>query len=196
MTRLAWVSIALVICGCAARAGFGLGGGGPSVGGGGAPPPPPPEAPAYAPAAAAPPAEGGAYAPGEDGHWFQSDDYLISTKPYENKKLPLRVAKMTAAASGQTKAEAHFLLANGEDLWAATYYRTRMANQRDLRVGAIALCFGGYWTTTAEPPKNKHEARQNEWFIAAVTDVADLYKGRVTVGNASCALGAVRVPVQ
>jgi len=191
MTRLAWVSIALVFSGCAARAGMGFGGGS-------APPPPPPPPPA-APQSSAPAyVEGGGanYAPGEDAHWFQTDDYLISAKPYENKKLVLRVAKMSAAPTGQTKAEAQFLLANGEQLWTATYFRSRMANERDLRVGAIAFCFGGHWTSKAEPPKDKHAARQNEWFIAAITDVADLYKGRVTVGDASCAVGAVRVPVQ
>lgn len=194
MTRLAWASIALVITGCAARAGFGIGGGGPSGGGMPPSPPPPPEAPGYA-ASAPPVAAGGSYAPGEDGHWFSGDDYLVSAKPYENKKLALRVAKLTAAASGQTKAEAHFLLANGEEIWTATYFRSRMANQRDLRIGALAMCFGGYWTSKSEPPKDKHQARQEEWFIAAITDVADLYKGRVTVGDASCALGAVRVPM-
>jgi hypothetical protein len=186
MTRLALASIVL-ITGCAARAGFGVGG--PSRGGAATPPPPPPPANdvGYV---------GGSYSPGEDAHWFQLDDYLVSPKPYERKKLALHVAKLTTAATPESKSEARFLLANGEELWTATYFRTRIANQSDLRVGALAMCHAGYWSREGEAPKDKHHARDDEWIVAAITDTADLYKGRVTVGNTSCAVGAVRVPVQ
>src|SRR5262245_51554320 len=190
--------IVLASSACVARAGLRTGG----------PPPPPPSATIavpLAPAGEPAPNRGGApvaeaphgnYAPGEDAHWFQSDDYFISAKPYQNKKITVRVAKMTAAATGSTKAEAHFLLANGEDIWTATFFRSRIPSQKDLRVGALAFCHAGYWTQQAEPPKDKHAARQGEWIIASITDTADLYKGRITVGDASCAVGAVRVPVQ
>jgi len=188
MTRLALASIVL-ITGCAARAGFGVGG--PASGGAATLPPPPPP-PASEPGYAA----GGSYSPGEDAHWLQLDDYLVSSKPYEHKKLVLHVAKLTTAATPESKSEARFLLANGEEMWTATYFRSRIANQRDLRIGALAICHAGFWSREGEPPKDKHHARQDEWIVAAITDTADLYKGRVTVGNASCALGAVRVPVQ
>jgi len=76
MTRLALASIVL-ITGCAARAGFGVGG--PASGGAATLPPPPPP-PASEPGYAA----GGSYSPGEDAHWLQLDDYLVSSKPYEH----------------------------------------------------------------------------------------------------------------
>src|SRR5262245_14369035 len=108
MTRLtfALISISIATSGCVARAGYGFGAGTTMSSSLPPPPPPPPES---APEAVPAPAEGtpigvaptgGAYAPGEDAHWFTANDYLISSKPYENKKLGVRVAKMTAAATG------------------------------------------------------------------------------------------------
>jgi hypothetical protein len=186
MSRFALL-IALASSACVARAGFHT-----------ADPPP-----AYAPSGGAPVANGpptdaphGNYAPGEDAQWFQADDYFVAEKPYDNKKLGVRVAKMITAATDQTKTEAQFLLANGEQIWTATFFRSRIPNQQELRVGVLAFCHAATYSHDAEPPKTKHDAREGAWIIAAITDTADLYKGRVTVGDASCAFGAIRIPLR
>jgi hypothetical protein len=206
MTRLTITLVAVLTTACVARAGFGVSAPPPRpavvrISGGALPPDGPPEgAPVAAPPASrplAPPAKpaaspgGGNYGPGEDAHWFQSDDYLVADKKYQNEKMNVSVAKMIGGASGNTKGEGHFLYATGEQKWTAGFYRTRIAARADLRVGAIAFCYAPWWG--GEPPKDKEAARNHGWSMAAITDVADLYKGRVTVGGASCAIGAVRV---
>ena len=206
MTRLTIALVATLTTACVARAGFGVRAPRPAVVRISAGPPPegPPEsAPVAAPASrpVAPPAgrpgapattpAGGNYGPGEDAHWFQADDYLVADKKYQNEKMNVSVAKMIGGASGNTKGEGHFLYATGEEKWTAAFYRSRIPARADLRVGAIAFCYAPWWG--GEAPKDKQAARNHAWQMAAITDVADLYKGRVTVGGASCALGAVRV---
>jgi len=199
MTKLAIVAVFTTAC--VARAGFGVSAPPPrpaivAVGPGAPPPdapPPPASTPAAAHASAAPAAAapGGNYGPGEDAHWFQSDDYLVGDKKYEKEKMNVSVAKMIGGASGNTKGEGHFLFATGEEKWAGAFYRSRIATRADLRVGAIAFCYAPWWG--GEAPKDKQASRNHGWTMAAITDVADLYKGRVTVGGASCAIAAVRV---
>lgn len=206
MTRASIAMVAMFTSACVARAGFGVGGTtgatipiGPvaaSPGGEEAAPPPPPATEAAAPVAApaAAPMAGGNYAPGEDAHWFQADDYLVSDKKYEHQKMDTSVAKMTGAPADGTKGEAHFLYATGEDKWTAAFYKTRIATRADLRVGAIAFCYAPWYG--GEAPKDKKSARNGGWRMAAITDNADLYKGRVTIGGESCTMGAVRVLAQ
>jgi hypothetical protein len=203
MTKLLLAIVASFTTACVARAGFGVGGPPPPRTavvpiGAGAPPPGAPAprtaaASADTPAADAP-APHGNYGPGEDAHWFQSDDYLVADKKYDKEKMNVSVAKMIDSGSGGTKGEAHFLYATGESKWTAGFYRSRIATRADLRVGAIAFCYAPWWG--GEPPKDKQAARNHGWSMAAITDVGDLYKGRVTVGGASCAIGAVRVLVE
>lgn len=137
-----------------------------------------------------------AYAPGEDAHWFRDDDYLISNRPYEGRALrSLQVAKMTAVATAQTKTEARFLTSDGRELWTASFWQSRVATREDLVLGALAMCpYTG--AREVEAPRDKHRARQRRWMIGVISDDADLYKGRITVGDTSCAVDAVRVPLR
>jgi hypothetical protein len=201
MTKLiAFASFALA-AGCVARTpsiGFGASAGVPV----GPPPPPAEEIVAVDPGPGSPPPSDapdvvGSRAPGEDVHWFTADDYLVSKVPYRREKLSgLHVAKMLVAPSGDSKSEARFLVANGDEMWTANYWKTRPATSADLRLGQLALCNVGSYTYKANAPKTKHEARQDQWTLAAITDTSDTYKGRVTVGDVSCTIDGVRVPVR
>jgi hypothetical protein len=212
MLKVSIAMVAMLTTACVARAGFGIAG--PPL-----PPPPPPVAtihvaarpavaevgPSYgggaapaAPAAAAPAAgaapAGGAYAPGEDAHWFQADDYFVGDKKYANEKMQVSVAKMMGSASSGTKGEAQFLHSDGKQAWTAAFYKSHVATKADLRVGATAFCYAPWWG--GEAPKDKLASRNHGWTMAAITDNADLYKGRVMVGGESCAIAAVRVLAQ
>jgi len=219
MTKLSLAMLATLTSACVARTGFGIEpiapvaviGASPD----GPPPPPPPagapaagpEAPAPAPAATIPgtPAvaqtAGGKYAPGEDAHWLQADDYLVSIDAKKKKESTwLTVGKMIGSASDSSKGEAHFLLGTGAEQWAAVYYRTRIATRADLKVGATVICFTSWAWHDGRAPESKHESRTGHndpgWMMAVVTDNADLYKGKVTVGDKSCAVDAVRIAVE
>jgi hypothetical protein len=147
---------------------------------------------------AAPGGPAGAYAPGEDAHWFSADDYLVTKETFQGKPINyLRVAKLLEAPAGNTTAEARFLNSLGEEVWTASFWRTRVAAPKDLAVGALAFCHmnSGYRTETAGP-HDKHESRHDGWLVAAITDTSDSYKGRVSVGSMSCPIAAVRVPIR
>jgi hypothetical protein len=222
MTKISIVLIASLTSACVARTGFGIEPIAPPSAtfvastDGSAPPPPPAQgapvqaAPAPAPQAEAAPAiaeatpavakAGGKYAPGEDVHWFQADDYLIATDAKTTKKGGwYQVGKMTEAASGGSKNEAHFLLANGTEVWSGLYVRSRVATKADMKVGATAICFTSWASSNGWVPPDKHGSRTGAadpgWLMATITDTADMYKGRITVGDKSCDMGAVRVVV-
>jgi len=201
MIRCAIWMCALVATSCAARAGFGLASE-PSapmlVSSGESAPSPvaePSQEEAPAPSTSNVDVEHGGYAPGEDQHWFQADDYLVSAKPYKNERLGLRVGKMIDAGTNP-KGEAHFLMSDGTQLWAATYYKSRIATRADLKVGALAFCFSEGFSTKDWPMTNKARVRQAEWTLAPVTEVGDLQRGHVSVGNATCTVGRIRVPAR
>jgi hypothetical protein len=102
---------------------------------------------------------------------------------------------MTAVATNQTNTEARFLTSKGDDVWTATFFRTRVATSADLALGTLAFCNGGASDTSIAAPRKKYEARQEPWIMAAITDTSDLYKGRISVGGASCEVSGVRILV-
>src|SRR5687768_11026904 len=100
---------------------------------------------------------GPAYGPGEDQHWFSSDDYLVSSERATNAEIDSHVAKMMEPPSAATKSEARFLVSNGKTLWTATYYRSRVAQPNELAVGMRAFCH--YPSTYSNSLRDKQDAR-------------------------------------
>ncbi len=145
------------------------------------------------PVAEAGEARGSGHAPDEDEHWFTAEDYLVSEKPYEGKpRLWIRQGKMMERPNASTKAEARFLTVDGKERWTASYWRSRVALERDLEIGALAFCpLGGGRT-----PTRKEDARRINWVLGAVTDISDLYKGLISIGTRACEVRAVRVPIE
>ncbi len=154
--------------------------------------------PSSAPSTAYGEGPGPAYAPGEDQHWFSSDDYLVAPNSQHTERVQeVRVAKMTEPPTDGSKGEARFLVANGKDLWTRNYHPSRVAEVADLVVGARAFCHSNstYRPETAGP-RNKQDSRNDQWYFGPITDVSDVYKGRISVGRHSCPIAAVRVPIR
>jgi hypothetical protein len=129
----------------------------------------------------------------EDAHWFQSDDYLVSRKPYEDGKLTrLRVAKVLGPPPGRGE-RGVFLDASSKQLETVHYWRTRVARTEDLVVGALVFCMARSSDRTAAAPQAKQQARDSEWILARVTEIADVHRGTVSVGTVTCAVDGVRV---
>jgi len=182
--------VATLATGCVASAGYGYSTGIRHGSLSSLPPPPPSSSPS-------PRAGGPSYGPGEDLHWFSSDDYLVASNSARPEKVQsMRVAKMVDPPAEASKGEARFLVANGNDLWTRNYYRTRVAAPADLAVNALAFChsYSSFRSETAGP-HDKQDSRNNAWFFGAITDVSDAYKGRIAVGSHSCPIDAVRVPI-
>jgi hypothetical protein len=144
------------------------------------------------------PAAGSAVAPGapvdrDDAMWLRPSDYLITSAPFVGERRDyLAVAKLLEApriAGGP----ATFVAFNGEKVTTEHYWRTRAAVAADLALGGLAFCL----TTgvRATPPRERHAARSNGWMMGYVSDVTRLAAGEVSVADAACDLGAVRVPI-
>ena len=130
---------------------------------------------------------------GEDAHWFQPDDYLVSKRPYDGGKLTrLRVAKPLGAPP-RAGERATFLDASSNQVETTYYWRTRAARPQDLAVGALAFCMARSSEKTAAAPEDKQRARVGEWILASVTEIADVDRGTVSVGGVACAVSGVRV---
>jgi hypothetical protein len=144
------------------------------------------------------PSSAAAYGAGEDQHWFQPDDYLISEQPYREGWIYVYLAKMKTAPSGQTKSEAQFFnLRESKDQWTAHYWKTRPAQASDLTVGNFAICFeANHHDNLYDTPLAKEDARTGNWFAGRITDVSDLYKNSVRLDTYNCTPAALRVPIQ
>ena len=132
----------------------------------------------------------------EDAHWFQADDYLVSRRPYDGGKLTrLRVAKPLGAPPVRGK-RALFLDASSKQVDTDHHWRTRIARAEDLVVGAAAFCMARSSDRTATAPQTKQQARDSEWMLARITEIADVPRGTVSVGAVACAVDGVRVPAE
>jgi hypothetical protein len=129
----------------------------------------------------------------EDEHWFTGDDYLVSAKPYEGRpRLFIKMGKMMTPPAEGTKSEARFLLASGKEMWTAHYWRSRIATDGDVSLGAMVFCPQG----GGRPPDSKAHARRRTWLLGAITDMSDRYKGVVAVGHRDCEVRALRIPIR
>jgi hypothetical protein len=165
------------------------------------PPPETPKAMVPAPQVAAPPAppaRTAAIPTGDDRHWFQADDYLISERPYERGWIYVELSKLKQPATAQTKGEGQFFnLHDSKDQWTRYFWKTRPAEETDLQVGALAVCFeGNSRDSVYRAPENKSNARTGNWFMGRVTDTSDLYKGTVQIDTYRCSPDALRVPIK
>ncbi|MBI5047480.1 MAG: hypothetical protein HZB54_00825 [Deltaproteobacteria bacterium] len=164
-----------------------------SFGGAAAPPVKPVEMPQAPTAPATKAAQ-----PSEDRHWIQPDDYFISERPYEHGWIYVSLAKMKQSSTAKTKGEAQFFrLHDSKDLWIKYFWKTRFAEETDIQIGALVICFeGNNRDNIYRAPENKNSARAANWFMGRVTDTSDLYKGAVRIDTYSCSPEAIRVPIQ
>lgn len=189
MTRLL-VTIACLLTGCAGQIAAGAGIHGPVV-----------PAPAAGGDVVVEGGDGGdgpvvgGYAPGEDRHWMQADDYFISEEPWERGWIWIHLAKMRQPPAASTKAQAQFFqLDDSRDVWTEHFWRSRPATGGDFALGALVICFNDNQRNGVyHAPASKSAARTGSWFLGKITDVSDAYKHAVRIDTYNCALDAVRV---
>jgi len=120
-----------------------------------------------------------------DKHYIQGDDYFIADQPLEGHSwIRIHVAKMMEAPNANTNGEAKFLVVkDGKEIWTKYYWQSRIASESEIKLGTVAIMFdyatGGIYVS----PKQREDARTDNWFMAKVTDVSTLYKGYVLVSG-------------
>ena len=120
-----------------------------------------------------------------DKHYIQGDDYFISDRALEGHSwIRINVAKMIEAPGPETNGEAKFLrVHDGKEIWTKYFWQSRIAGPEEIKLGTVAIMFdyatGGIYIA----PKQRDDARTDNWFMAKITDVSTLYKGHVLVSG-------------
>ncbi len=125
-------------------------------------------------------------ADGSDAHYIQPDDYFVDKDAFVGKTwMYVKLAKVVTAPTAATKYEGQFMqVHDGKEIWTKNYWRTRIATNADIRLGAIIIIFDGNTRDGIYmAPKDKKEARNEAWFMAKITDTSDMYKGHVMVSG-------------
>ena len=134
----------------------------------------------------------------DDDHYINSDHYFITKQKLTQGWIYVTLATLKTAATPQTKNEAEFItVRDGEEIWTRYYYKTRIADQKEIKIGLEVIACEIGDGEVYRMPENKDEALQSGWFMAKVTDVSDLFKGYVTVsGGYKIKLDNMRVVVK
>jgi hypothetical protein len=120
-----------------------------------------------------------------DDHYIQPDDYFISDRPLEGHSwIRINVAKMIEAPGPNTNGEAKFLrVHDGKEIWTRNFWKSRIAAESEIKLGAVAIMFDYSSGDIYIPPKQRDDARTHNWFMAKITDTSTLYKGHVLVSG-------------
>ncbi|TGK07494.1 hypothetical protein EHO59_05170 [Leptospira semungkisensis] len=133
----------------------------------------------------------------EDAQFIQPDDFFVTREDFTDQTyINVFLAKeITAASVTKTKGEGEFLqVTNGKKFWTKYFYLTRLATEKDLKLGMNVIMFDMGTDDGYRSPETKDEARTGSWFMARVTDLSDLFKGMITVsGGYKIQLSNVRV---
>ena len=87
------------------------------------------------------------------------------------------------------------IISSGEEIWTKNYWKTRIASEKELKVGLVVIVFERGVDDVYQAPENKSQALADNWFMAKITDMSDKYKGYVTVsGGYKISLENIRVP--
>ncbi|MGJ4745346.1 hypothetical protein ACQV5M_03210 [Leptospira sp. SA-E8] len=122
----------------------------------------------------------------EDDHFIQPDDFFVSREEYNDQTyINVYIAKeMTPASATKTKGEGEFMqVTDGKKYWTKNFYMTRIATDKDLKLGVKVIMFDMGTEDGYRAPESKEEARTGNWFMAKITDTSDLFKGIVTVSG-------------
>jgi hypothetical protein len=120
----------------------------------------------------------------DDDHYITSDHYFITKEKFTQGWIYVTLATLKTEATPQTKNEAEFItVRDGEEIWTKFYYKTRIADKTEIKRGLEVIACEVSDDEIYRAPQDKDEAFQNNWFMAKVTDVSDLFKGYVTVSG-------------
>jgi hypothetical protein len=120
----------------------------------------------------------------DDEHFIGADHYFIATEKLKQGWMYVTLATMKTPASAQSKNEAEFItVRDGAEVWTKFYYKTRIAKKEEIKIGLEVIMLEVEADGVYRAPENKDEAFGNNWFMAKITDVSDIFKGYVTVSG-------------
>jgi hypothetical protein len=134
-----------------------------------------------------------------DQHYIAPDsEYFVADEDYNGGWQWVVLARMIRPASDSTKGEAQFMSLGGnktagERFWSRYFWKTRVATPGDITVGKVVFCADLSDNDVYRPPHSRHETLENRWWMATITDVSDLYKQEVRVGDYRVNPNALRI---
>lgn len=151
------------------------------------------------PPAADPPAVTSApAAPAADPHGFAADEYLVASAPLAEEWTQTRegrLAKMEKPADKPGDPATFFRIDTNGEQKTTFFWKSKPAVKDDLKAGAVVAYYrtdGVKGGETMPAPKDVAASRKGFWVVGHVSDVAELDKGSVKIGNQSVAIGAIR----
>lgn len=131
-----------------------------------------------------------------DEHYIDDDIVFVSQEPYKGSGwIYVYAAKVVTPPSSKTKNEGQYMVVReGNEIWTKNYWKTRIASEKELKVGLVIIAFERNEDDMNQAPENKSQALQGSWFMAKITDMSDKYRGYVTVsGGYHISLENIRV---
>jgi len=121
-----------------------------------------------------------------DDHFLQPDDYFILEDPLGNSAwIYVFLAKMMTPPSKETKDQAQFMIVmDGVTKWHKDWVSTHIATKEDIKLGKEVIFIdlmdaNGIYRA----PESNQETRQSYWLMSRITDLSELFKGYVLVGD-------------
>lgn len=135
-----------------------------------------------------------------DQHFVADSEFFVADQDYNGGWQWVVLARMVRPPSDTTKGEAQFMSlggnrAAGERFWSRYFWRTRLATPDDLKVGKVVFCADLSESDVYRAPHDRHEAMENRWWMATITDDSDAYKQQLQIGDYRANTGALRVAV-
>jgi hypothetical protein len=120
-----------------------------------------------------------------DDHYIDNDVVFVSSEPFKGSGwIYVKAAKVVTAPSSKTKNEGQYMIiSNGEEIWTKNFWKTRIATEKELKVGLIVIVFERDENGVYKSPEDKSQAMSGNWFMAKITDMSDKYQGYVTVSG-------------
>jgi len=135
-----------------------------------------------------------------DQQFLADSEFFVADQDYNGGWQWVVLARMLRPPSDSTKGEAQFMAIGagknaGERFWSSFFWRTGVAKPSDLTVGKVVFCADLSDNDVYRPPHNRQEALENRWWMATITDMSDMYKQEMRVGEWRVNPNAMRIAV-
>lgn len=134
-----------------------------------------------------------------DNHYIDSDVIFVSSEPFKGSGwIYVKTARVVTPPSAKTKNEGQYMIiSDGEEIWTKYHWKTRIASEKELKIGLVIIAFERGEDGLYHSPEDKSQALSYSWFMAKITDLSDKHKGYVTVsGGYKISLENIRVTVK
>jgi len=131
-----------------------------------------------------------------DEHYIDDDVLFVSKDAFKGSGwMHVKAAKEITPPSSKTKNEGQYMIiSNGDEIWTKNHFKTRIASEKELKLGLLIIAFDDSDDGVYIAPQNKSDAIKDNWFMAKITDMSDKYRGYVTVsGGYKVSLENIRV---